>query len=117
MTKRTPEEFQAAHLDIWKERNRAKRDSLMADVYAKDIQMHDADFVLNGISEVSDFIDTLLEDPDFDFNPAKPLEMVQNGARLFWNIQTGKGLLTGMDFFVFENGKVAQLYVFMNPVN
>jgi hypothetical protein len=106
--------LQETHIAAWNEKDRAKRDSLIATIYADDMKMYDKDFVLHGSSEVSGFIDKVLADPKFDFTVTKPLELTQNGARLFWHIQTSEGVLTGMDFFIIENKKVTQLYVFMD---
>lgn len=113
MDKQVIEHLQTTHLAVWKEKNREKRDQLMATIYAQQIKMYDKDFILQGTKEISEFIDKLQRDPEFDFKAAKPMEAVQNGLRLFWNIQTGQGLLKGMDFFILEEGKVLQLYAFM----
>jgi hypothetical protein len=97
----------------WNERDRSKRDRMLSEIYAADIQMYDPDIILNGITEISDFIDKVQTYPAFDFKAAGPMEHTQNGARLFWTIQTKQGTLKGMDFFILENGKVAHLYVFI----
>ena len=101
------------HLAVWNERNRTQRDSMMGEIYADEIKMYDPNLTLNGVKDVSDFIDKVQADPAFDFKATQPMERVQNGARLFWTITTEKGPLTGMDFFILENEKVTQLYVFI----
>jgi hypothetical protein len=106
-------DLEEVHLAIWNERNRAKRDGLIEQVYSTTIRMYDPNSILNGTNEVSDFIDKVQSDPLFDFKATKPMERTQNGARLFWSIATEQGLLTGMDFFILEDGKVAHLYVFI----
>lgn len=106
-------EIQDIHLAIWNERSRSKRDELIATLYADDIRMYDPNFTLNGVKEVSDFIDKVQSDPQFAFEAAQPMDGTQNGLRLFWSIATSQGVLTGMDFFVMDQGKVAHLYVFM----
>jgi len=110
--------LQQTHLAIWNEKDRARRDALIPTVYASDLQMFDKDFVLNGSKEVSDFIDKLFaQDPGFSFAPDQPMEPVQNGVRFAWKIRTGGNDLTGMDFFLLEDGLVKLLYVFMDPVS
>ena len=109
--------LQQTHTTVWNEKDRSKRDALMQTIYADDIKMYDKDFILTGIAAVSDFIDKLFAGDDtFNFAVAKPIESAQNGARLYWNIRTGPqpNILTGMDFFVVENDKVAHLFVFMD---
>ncbi|MEH2087155.1 nuclear transport factor 2 family protein [Nostoc sp.] len=109
--------LQQTHTAVWNEKDRTTRDALMQTIYADDIKMYDKDFILTDISAVSDFIDKLFaEDANFNFVATKPMESTQNGARLFWDIRTDPqpNVLTGMDFFVIENGKVAHLFVFMD---
>lgn len=106
--------LEQAHLAIWNERNRTQRDSMISKIYADDIKMYDPSFILNGVNQVSDFIDKVQTDPAFDFKATQPIERVQNGMRLYWEILTEKGPLTGMDFFIIENEKVTNLYVFIN---
>ena len=114
---RSPQYLQETHTAVWNEKDPAKRDCMMQTIYTEDIRMYDKGFVLTGTAAVSDFIDKLfVQDAGFRFTAAGLLETTQNGARLYWEIRTGPqpNLLTGMDFFVLENGKVAHLYVFMD---
>jgi hypothetical protein len=107
--------LQQTHTAIWNEKDRTTRDALMQTIYADDINMYDKDFILTGIPAISDFIDKLFAgDANFNFAATKPMESTQNGARLYWDIRTGPNVLTGMDFFVVENEKVAHLFVFMD---
>lgn len=108
------QQLQQTHLAVWNEKNRSRRDDMMATIYAADISMYDPSFILNGIKEISDFIDKVQQDPQFDFKITKPVDTAQHGARLFWTIKTAQGLLTGMDFFILEQEKVKHLYVFMD---
>ena len=115
MSAQAVKQLEEAHVAIWNEKDRTKRDSLMATVYSDKIKMYDKDFILTGIKEISDFIDKLLsQDPDFHFAPAKSMDSSQNSARLFWTIKTGSNNLTGMDFFILEDDLVLHLYVYMD---
>ena len=110
------EELQEIHVTAWNERDREKRDSLLKKIYAEDIKMYDAGFILDGLKAVSDFIGKLItEDPKYNFSAAKKIDPLQNGARLFGHIQTSGGMLNSMDFFLLEEGKVKHLYAFMEP--
>jgi len=115
MNAQTITTLQKTHIAVWNEKDRTKRDALIQTIYAGDIKMYDKDFILTGPAAISDFIDKLFAgDPGFYFSFAKPMEAVQNGIRMFWNISTGGQHLTGMDLFILEDDKVAQLYVFMD---
>ncbi|AKD56999.1 nuclear transport factor 2 family protein [Spirosoma radiotolerans] len=109
--------LQQTHTAVWNEKDRATRDAMMQTIYADDITMYDKDSILTGNTAVSDFIDKLFAgDANFNFTVTKPMESTQNGARLYWDIRTGPqpNVLTGMDFFIVENEKVAHLFVFMD---
>jgi hypothetical protein len=107
--------LEKTHIALWNEKDPAHRQQLADTIYSHDIKMYDKDFILTGISEVLGFINKLLtEDPCFTFRATKPLQAAQNGVRLFWHIRTGSADLTGMDFFVLQNNKVQDLYVFMD---
>jgi len=108
-------QLQELHVAGWNERDAVKRDALLKQIYAHDIRMHDKDFTLDGLQAVSDFIGKLLtDDPEFNFSAQKNIDYTQNGARLYGRIGTGNKVFYSMDFFVMENDKVAQLYVFMD---
>jgi len=78
--------------------------------------MYDKEIILDGLKAISDFIGKLIaEDPAYKFSEAKPIEQLQNSARLFGHIRTGKVMLNSMDFFLTENGKVKHLYAFIEP--
>jgi hypothetical protein len=108
-----PKKLQQAHVAAWNERDRAKR-GLLNSIYADDITMYDTGFVLNGTAQISDFIQKLHGDPEFQFSSAGEIEPLQNSARLSGRIRTGKGALNSMDFFILDNGKVKQYYAFMS---
>jgi len=109
------EKLQQAHLAAWNEKDRTKRDELLKSIYADDIKMYDKEFVLNGTTEISDFIQKLQNDPKFFFSAAANIEELQNSARLYGHIRTSEGTLNSMDFFILENGKARHYYAFMSP--
>ena len=112
------QKLQENHVAAWNERDREKRDTLLRTVYAEDIKMYDPDFVLQNLTEVSDFIGKLhTQNPDFHFSAAKSMDFTQNGARLFGLIGTKEkpDMMKSMDFFIIENGKAAHLYVMLEP--
>jgi hypothetical protein len=106
------------HVAAWNERDRSTRDSLLRTIYAEDIKMYDPNLVLQSLTEVSDFIGKLhIQDPEFLFSAAGPIEFSQNGARLYGHIGTRQNprQMNSMDFLIIENGKAAHLYVFIDP--
>lgn len=108
--------FKNNHVDGWNERDRAKRDALLGEIYTQDIKMYDENSVFDGLNAISDFIGQLhLQDPDFLFFSDKPMDSVQNSIRFFGQIRTGQGLLNSMDFFLLKDGKAAHLYAYMVP--
>ena len=110
--------FQENHVAAWNERDRKKRDTLLRTVYAENIKMYDPHTILQSLAEVSDFIGSLhSQDPDFYFSAARPIEVTQNGARLYGHIGTKENpnAMSSMDFFIIENGKAAHLYVMIEP--
>jgi len=109
-------QLQDIHVLAWNEKDAARRAEMLGIIYADDIKMYDKDFILDGLQAISDFIGKLTrEDPTFNFSAARPIEFLQNSARFYGHIQTSGGLLNSMDFFIAENGKVKQLYAFMEP--
>ncbi|TDW46649.1 catechol 2,3-dioxygenase-like lactoylglutathione lyase family enzyme [Flavobacterium sp. 270] len=105
------------HLAIWNEKDLNKRDDLMKKVYAENIQMVDSHFIANGYKEINGFVDGLQKKSlKSRFSPVKAVDVNHNIARLYW--QNGPAekpdAVTGMDLFVFENGKAVKLYVFVD---
>ena len=105
------------HFETWNESDLKKREDLMKKVYADDIEMIDRHDILNGYKEISGFVDVLqARDLRSKFTHPKPAEIHHNIARQFWQNGTPEkpDAVTGMDLFVFENGKVKKLYVFVD---
>jgi hypothetical protein len=111
-------ELQRLHVIAWNEKDATKRIELLKIIYADDIKMYDKDSILEGLEAVSDFIGKLIaQDPTYHFAAAKPIEPLQDSARLYGNIKTSGGLLNSMDFFLVEHGKVKHLYAFLDPAS
>lgn len=108
--------LQETHVAAWNEKDTKKREALLREIYAEDIKMYDSEAAYSGIQAVSDFIGKLLhDDPLFNFSALTPLEALHNGARLYGQIRTAGGMLHSMDFFLVEDGKVKQLFAFLQP--
>ncbi|WP_330443348.1 VOC family protein [Flavobacterium sp. C4GT6] len=117
MSKVDIEALAKKHLDIWTEKNAEKRNESIKKVYKEDVEIVDPFFVINGHSNLNDFIEDLQKKhPDFDFSLAQPIESHNNIARLFWQFGTENkpDTITGQDIFVIENGKIKSLYIFID---
>lgn len=105
------------HLALWNEQDVVHREVIMKEIYSDQITMVDRHFIAQGHQEVDGFIKDLQQkNPDFKFSHVKPLDAHHNVARLYWQVGNKKNpaVVTGMDLFVIEQGKVKQLYVFVN---
>ncbi|WP_163410192.1 VOC family protein [Flavobacterium ajazii] len=103
------------HLKIWNEKDEVKRKALLNQVYATDVEMVDRHFIAEGIEDISKFIVELqTKKPDFRFT-SKSVETNHNIVRLYWQFgsKAKPAVVSGMDLFVIENGKVQKLYVFV----
>jgi len=107
------------HLQFWNQRDGAKRDKVYGEVYAENLAFVDHHFVANGRAEVTAFVNDLQKkNPSWSFRPAKPIVYHHNMVRLYWQFGPASkpDTVTGMDFFVVENGKVQTIYVILdNP--
>lgn len=107
------------HIAIWNAQDTVKRNTLLAETYASDIEMVDRHFTAVGPEQISTFIKGLHDkNPGFQFSHAKPIDTHSNIARLFWQFGSAEkpAVVTGMDLFVVENGKISKLYVFVDEV-
>lgn len=107
----------AGHLAIWNEKDKKKREALMSKIYADDITMVDSHFIATGHQAINGFVDGLQQkNPNSRFSQLKAIDVNHNIARLYWQNGTPEkpDAVTGMDLFVFENGKAVKLYVFVD---
>ncbi|MTH18186.1 VOC family protein [Flavobacterium sp. LC2016-01] len=104
------------HLKIWNEKDETKRTALLNQFYASDVEMVDRHFIAIGKDEISKFIVELqTKNPDFRFTD-KSVETNHNIVRLYWQFGSKEkpAVVSGMDLFVIENGKIQKLYVFVD---
>lgn len=105
------------HLQLWNERDASRRSELLKQVYADNVEMVDRHFVAVGHAAINGFVNGLQEkNPAFRFSHVRPVDIHHHIARLYWQVGTPEkpAAVTGMDLFVFEQGKVAHLYVFVD---
>lgn len=105
------------HIALWNERDAQKRAEIAGKIYAPDIEMVDRHFTAIGHGKIDSFIrDLQLKNPGAHFTHQKAIDAHTNLGRMFWQFGTENkpDMVTGMDLFVLENGKVKKLYVFVD---
>jgi hypothetical protein len=104
--------------EVFGERDPGRRRQAIAELYADDCALYDADGEAIGRVAVSDRVGRILSEspPGFAFSLVSPAEVVHDLGRLRW--QTGLAgaspAASGMDVAVFANGKIRALYTFID---
>jgi hypothetical protein len=105
------------HFTIWSERNAEKRATLIAEVYATNVEIVDPHFEAHGHADLQVLITNLqAKFPERRFRLRQPIEGHHQVGRLFWQFGTEDepAQETGEDVFVLENGKIRQLLIFID---
>ena len=103
--------------EVFGERDPARRERAIAELYAEDCALYDAEGQSIGQSAMSDRVGRILDEspPGFAFSLVGRAEVIHDLGRLRW--QTGPAgappVLIGMDIAVFANGKIRALYTFI----
>jgi hypothetical protein len=103
--------------EVFDERDPGRRGQAIAELYADDCALYDADGEAVGQAAVSDRVGRILGEspPGFAFSLVSPAEVIYDLGRLRW--QTGPAgappVARGMDVAVFANGKIRTLYTFI----
>ncbi|MBO2012132.1 nuclear transport factor 2 family protein [Hymenobacter negativus] len=105
------------HLALWSETDEAKRTPVIAEIYTEDIHFVDPFFTISGRPQVNAFIaDLLKQNPGYEFHQVGPVEAHHNLAYLSWQFgpTATPAAVTGHDVFVLADGKIQQIYTFIN---
>ena len=103
--------------EVFGERDPGRRGHAIAELYAEDCALYDAEGESIGQAAVSDRVGRILDEspPGFAFSLVGRAEVIHDLGRLRW--QTGPTgappVLSGMDVAVFANGKIRTLYTFI----
>jgi hypothetical protein len=103
--------------EVFGERDPGRRGRAIAELYAGDCALYDAEGESIGQAAVSDRVGRILDEspPGFTFSLVGRAEVIRDLGRLRW--QTGPAgvppVLSGMDVAVFANGKIRALYTFI----
>jgi hypothetical protein len=103
--------------EVFGERDPGRRGRAIAELYAEDCALYDAEGASIGHKAVSDRVGRILDEspPGFAFTLVGPAEVIHDLGRLRWQIGPAGAspVLRGMDVAVFANGKIRTLYTFL----
>jgi len=103
--------------EVFGERDRARRERAIAELYTDDCAFYDPDGESIGRAALADRAQRILDQSpqDFAIRVAGPAEVLYDLGRLRW--QTGPAgappVVSGMDVAVFANGKIRRMYTFI----
>ncbi|MGF7149687.1 hypothetical protein FHS96_003338 [Sphingomonas zeicaulis] len=120
MSTNQPEQLLHANLQrVFNERDTALRDRAVAELYVAMPVMYEPDAVVEGGAAISAVAGKLLEQfgADFAFVPAAPVVAHHGLAALRWHAgpRNGPVAVTGMDVAEIVDGRIARLWVMLDP--
>jgi SnoaL-like domain len=104
-------------IEVFGQRDFARREAAIAEIYTADCTFFEADERIVGRDALNAKIERLLqESPGFVFRAAGPAQVNHDLGRLQWRLgPTGAPpVVTGMDVAVFERGRIRALYTFLD---
>ena len=107
-----------AHLRAWGERDAAARRRSLGQVYAADVVVVDPQATARGLDALNELIGHVqAQTPGFTFRLARPVDSHHGAIRLSWEYgPPGKPpAVTGQDVMLVRDGRIASLYVFLDP--
>ncbi|WP_332117981.1 nuclear transport factor 2 family protein [Azorhizobium caulinodans] len=106
-------------LRVFNERDAAKRDAAIAELFVADPVMYEPDNVVEGRAAISSVAGNLLEQfgPSFQFAPLAPAVGHHGLAVLRWEAgpEGGPIAVTGTDAANIVDGRIARLWVLLDP--
>ena len=105
-------------LEVFGERNSARRMTAIESVYADDCTFFEENEEIAGRDALNAKVGAILQGfpADFAFSPAGPAAVNHNVGRLAWHLGPpgAPPAATGMDIALFENGRIRSLYAFVD---
>ena len=105
--------------EVFGEGDPAKRRSAIKELYTEDCTVHVPPGVLVGYEALDKFAgDLRATHPHFAYAPHAAPQALHNAGCLVWGSGPRGGVpdYTGLDVIVVRDGKIAVLYVFLNPL-
>ncbi|RYX81557.1 nuclear transport factor 2 family protein [bacterium] len=103
--------------DLFGERDADTRRAVMAEILTEDCLFTDPKGVKQGFDAIDKVIDSILSQaPDFVFSHTAPPQTLTNSGRIAWGFGPAgePPRLTGQDFILTRDGKIAALYTFLD---
>jgi SnoaL-like domain len=104
--------------EVFGEGDPVRRRAAIEELYTDDCTLYVPDGVLVGHDALDKFAGDLRgTHPHFVYTPHGEPQALHNGGILAWGSgpKGGPPEYTGLDFLVVRDGKIAELYVFLNP--
>ncbi len=111
--------MQANLVQVFSERDAARRMAAIAELYAADAVLYEPDAVMTGQAAISQAVETLLSrlPPDFVFTAIGPAIGHHGLGRLRWQAgpSGGPAAVTGTDVARFKGARIQSLHVLLDP--
>ncbi|UPJ69537.1 nuclear transport factor 2 family protein [Bradyrhizobium sp. 191] len=104
-------------LEVFGQRDSARRAIVIAEIYAADCTFYEAEERVVGRDALSSKVDAILkEGPGFVFRATGPAQVNHDLGRLQWQLGPPgtPPVITGMDVAIFEKGRIRALYTFLD---
>jgi hypothetical protein len=104
-------------LEVFGQRDPARRAAAIAGLYAADCTFFEAEEQIVGRDALNTKIEHLLQEaPGFVFRAAGPAQVNHDLGRLQWHLGPAGAspVVTGMDVALFEHGRIRALYTFLD---
>jgi hypothetical protein len=104
-------------LDVFGQRDSARRAVAIAEIYAANCTFFEAGERIVGRDALNAKIERILQEaPGFVFRAKGPAEVNHDLGRLQWHLGPAGAppVVTGMDIAMFEHGKIRALYAFLD---
>jgi len=115
----TIEELMRANLlDVFNERDAARRRAAIARVYTADVQFSDPDELVVGHDALDAKAQTILDNaPGFVFTPGGPVQVNHDLGYLPWNFgpEGRPPVVRGLDIALITDGLISKVYTLLQP--
>jgi hypothetical protein len=104
-------------LEVFGERDSARRAAAIAELYTADCRFFEAEEQVTGREALNAKVGSILKDaPGFVFRAAAPAQVNHDLGRLRWQLGPAGAppVVTGTDIAVFEHGRIRALYTFID---
>ena len=106
---------------VFSERDTGRRNAAIRELYADDAILYEPQAVVQGHAAISRTVENLLSTlpPDFVFAATGPALGHHGAGRLLWQggPAGGPAAVSGTDVILVEDGKIASLFVFIDPAS